>query len=410
MTQALIQSKIVGTNSKEGCDRTMISKIDPVIVPVGCFDEALDLFESQYAVPNGVSYNSYVLLDEKIAVLDTIDPRKTEEWLDNVERTLAGRQADYLVIHHMEPDHAGSIAALADKYPDMVLVGNAKTFPMLAQFTGRSWAGRTLTVKEGDALELGGHTLTFYMAPMVHWPEVMVSYESASRTLFSADGFGRFGTPDPELPWTDEARRYYINIVGKYGMQVQALLKKAAGLAIQAVCPLHGPILTGEALVLALEKYDLWSRYVPEEKGVLVAYASIHGNTARAALELADMLREEGVTVETVDLTRQDWAGAVAGAFRWSGLVLAASSYDAGVFTPMAQFLYRLKIKGFRDRTVGLMENGSWGPTALRTMLAELEGMKGLNVVEPKITIKSAATDANRTDMRLLAKAMAEAI
>ena len=388
----------------------MNDMLDPAIVPVGCFDGTLDLFESQYAVPNGVSYNSYVIVDEKTAVLDTIDPRKTEEWLDNVERALDGRQADYLVIHHMEPDHAGSIAALAEKYPDMTLVGNAKTFPMLTQFTGTGWEGRTLTVKEGDALELGAHTLTFYMAPMVHWPEVMVSYESAGKTLFSADGFGRFGRPDPAEEWVDEARRYYINIVGKYGVQVQALLKKAAALDIQAVYPLHGPILTGDALALALEKYDIWSRYVPEERGVLVAYASIHGNTARAALELAEMLRAEGLAVETIDLTRQDWAEAVAGAFRYSALALAASSYDAGVFTPMAQFLYRLKAKGFRDRTVGLMENGSWGPTALRTMLAELEGMKGLNVLEPKITIKSAATDANRADMKTLAKAMAEAV
>ena len=388
----------------------MNDMLDPAIVPVGCFDGTLDLFESQYAVPNGVSYNSYVIVDEKTAVLDTIDPRKTEEWLDNVERALDGRQADYLVIHHMEPDHAGSIAALAEKYPDMTLVGNAKTFPMLAQFTGTSWEGRTLTVKEGDALELGAHALTFYMAPMVHWPEVMVSYESASKTLFSADGFGRFGWPDPAEEWVDEARRYYINIVGKYGVQVQALLKKAAALDIQAVYPLHGPILTGDALALALEKYDIWSRYVPEERGVLVAYASIHGNTARAALELAEMLRAEGLAVETIDLTRQDWAEAVAGAFRYSALALAASSYDAGVFTPMAQFLYRLRAKGFRDRTVGLMENGSWGPTALRTMLAEMEGMKGLNVLEPKITIKSAATDANRADMKTLAKAMAEAV
>ena len=388
----------------------MNDMLDPAIVPVGCFDGTLDLFESQYAVPNGVSYNSYVIVDEKTAVLDTIDPRKTEEWLDNVERALDGRQADYLVIHHMEPDHAGSIAALAEKYPDMTLVGNAKTFPMLAQFTGTSWEGRTLTVKEGDALELGAHALTFYMAPMVHWPEVMVSYESASKTLFSADGFGRFGWPDPAEEWVDEARRYYINIVGKYGVQVQALLQKAAALDIQAVYPLHGPILTGDALALALEKYDIWSRYVPEERGVLVAYASIHGNTARAALELAEMLRADGLAVETIDLTRQDWAEAVAGAFRYSALALAASSYDAGVFTPMAQFLYRLRAKGFRDRTVGLMENGSWGPTALRTMLAEMEGMKGLNVLEPKITIKSAATDANRADMKTLAKAMAEAV
>ena len=388
----------------------MSVRLDPAIVPVGCFDGELDLFESQYAVPDGVSYNSYVILDEKAAVLDTVDPRKTAEWLANLDKALAGRAPDYLVIHHMEPDHAGSIAALADKFPGMTLVGNAKTFPMLAAFTGNAFEGRTLTVKEGDALELGGHKLTFLMAPMVHWPEVMVSYESQSKTLFSADGFGRFGDTDPDTPWVDEARRYYLNIVGKYGVQVQALLKKAAGLDIQTVCPLHGPVLSGEALALALEKYGVWSGYAPEEKGVLVAYASIHGHTAQAALELADMLRAEGLRVEAMDLTRRDWAEAVAGAFRYSGLVLAAASYDAGVFPPMAQLLARLKSKGFKDRAVGLMENGSWGPTALRAMLAELEGMKGLTILEPKITIKSAASDGDRTKMKELARAMAEAL
>lgn len=388
----------------------MLATIDPAILPVGCFDDDLDLFESQYAVPGGVSYNSYAILDEKIAILDTVDPRRTDGWLANLEQALAGRTPDYLVIHHMEPDHAGSISILADKYPGMTLVGNVKTFPMLSAFTGQGFEGRTLTVKEGDVLELGTHALTFYMAPMVHWPEVMVSHERESKVLFSADGFGRFGAPDPELPWVDEARRYYINIVGKYGIQVQALLKKAAALDIRAACPLHGPVLTGEALALALEKYDVWSRYVPEERGVLVAYASIHGHTAKAALELAELLKGQGLAVEAVDLTRRDWAEAVAGAFRYSGLVLAASSYDAGVFPPMAQLLLRLKSKGFRDRTVGLMENGSWGPTAMKTMLAELEGMKGMTILEPRITIRSAATDEDRAAMGALARAMAEAI
>lgn len=384
--------------------------LDPAIVPVGCFDDDIDLFESQYAVPGGVSYNSYVILDEKTAVLDTVDPRKTAEWLDNLDRALAGRTPDYLVVHHVEPDHAGSVAALAEKYPGMTLVGNARTFPMLCAFTGESYEGRTLIVKEGDELELGAHSLSFYLAPMVHWPEVMVSYEKSGRILFSADGFGRFGSANPAEPWVDEARRYFINIVGKYGTNVQALLKKAASLDIAAVCPLHGPVLSGERLALALEKYDLWSRYLPEERGVLVAYASIHGHTAKAALELADMLRAEGLTAETMDLARRDWAEAVAGAFRYSGLVLAAASYDAGVFPPMAQLLARLKSKGFKDRAVGLMENGSWGPTALRTMLAELEGMKGLNVLEPKVTIRSAVSEENRAQMRELAKAMAEAL
>ena len=388
----------------------MNAAFDPAIRPVGCFDGDLDLFESQYAVPNGVSYNSWVILDEKIAVLDSVDPRKTEEWLANLAGALEGREPDYLIIHHMEPDHSGSIVTLADKYPAMTLVGNAKTLPMLAAFTGRDFADRALIVKEGEELALGAHTLTFCMAPMVHWPEVMVSFEKSSGTLFSADGFGRFGDADPAAPWVDEARRYYLNIVGKYGVQVQALLKKAAALDIKRVCPLHGPVLSGEALALALEKYDLWSRYVPEEKGVLLAYASIHGNTARAALELADKLRGEGLTVDAIDLTRRDWAEAVAGSFRYSGLMLAASSYDAGVFPPMAQFLARLKHKGFRDRTVGLMENGSWGPSALKTMLAELEPMKGLTILEPKITIRSAATEENRAQMGELAKAFAAAL
>ncbi len=390
----------------------MISKMDSAIVPVGHYDPQQALFEGQYCTQAGMSYNSYVILDEKIAVLDGVEgcAQVMDAWRSNLEKALAGRKPDYLIIHHMEPDHSGSIAALAEQYPEMTIVGNAKTFPMLSAFTGQDFAGRTLTVKEGDKLELGGHTLTFFMAPMVHWPEVMVSYESAGKVLFSADGFGRFGNADPDAPWVDEARRYYINIVGKYGVQVQALLKKAAGLDIQAICPLHGPVLTGEAVALAVEKYDLWSRYVPEERGILVAYASIHGGTAKAALELTEMLKAEGVKAAACDLTREDWAEAVAGAFRYSGLVLAAASYDAGVFPPMAQLLARLKSKGFRDRSVGLMENGSWGPTAMKTMMAELEGMKGLNILEPKITIRSVLTEENRVEMKLLARTMAQSI
>lgn len=383
---------------------------DQAIVSVGCYDEALRLFESQYTVPKGVSYNSYVILDDKVAILDTVDPCKTEEWLDNVEKALAGRTPDYLVIHHMEPDHAGSVATVAAKYPTMTLVGNAKTFPMLTAFTGLDFSGRTQIVEEGEALSLGSHTLTFYMAPMVHWPEVMVSYENVSKILFSADGFGRFGSPEPTEPWVDEARRYYTNIVGKYGPSVQGLLCKAKGLDIQTVCPLHGPVLTGDSLALALEKYDLWSRYVPEERGILVAYASIHGNTAQAARELAEFLKAEGVRIEVMDLAREDQTEAVAQAFRFSGLVLAASSYDAGVFTPMAQFLARLKSKGLKDRIVGLMENGSWAPAAMRVMLAEVEAMKDIHVIEPKITIRSAATAENKAQMKVLAQAMAAAI
>lgn len=380
------------------------------ICRVGCYDTDLDLFECQYVVPDGISYNSYVILDEKVAVLDTIDPRKSEEWMGNLEQALAGREPDYLVIHHMEPDHSGNVARLASRYPGMKLVGNAKTFAMLTQFTGESYEGRTVEVKEGDSLELGSHTLKFLMAPMVHWPEVMVSYEQTEKVLFSADGFGRFGNPEESLPWDDEARRYYTNIVGKYGPQVQALLKKAAGLDIQMICPLHGPVLTGGRMARALELYDLWSRYQPEERGVLVAFASIHGHTARAARELADMLHGLGVKTRLFDLAREDWAEAVAQAFHYSGMVLAASSYDAGVFTPMAQFLYRLKIKNLQNRVVGLVENGSWGPTALRTMQASLAELKNMTVVEPTVTIRSALNADSRAGLERLADAMARAI
>ena len=380
------------------------------IFAIGCYDSDLDLFESQYAVPQGITYNSYVILDEKVAVMDTIDARKTEEWLSNLDEVLQGRTVDYLIIQHMEPDHSGSIALLASRYPDMILVGNAKTFPMLKQFTGESYEGRTHLVAEGDSLNLGRHTLTFVMAPMVHWPEVMVTYESCEKILFSADGFGRFGPGEDTFPWDDEARRYYLNIVGKYGAQVQALLKKAAGLDITGICPLHGPVLSGETLVHALEKYQLWSTYQPEEKGVLVAYASIHGNTRKAALELTEMLKARGVNAVSFDLTREDQAAAVGEAFRYSGLILAASSYDAGVFTPMAQFLYRLKIKTFRGRTVGLVENGSWAPTALRTMRKALAELKDLTVVKPTVTIRSALNADSRAQLEQLADAMAEAI
>ena len=380
------------------------------IFAIGCYDSDLDLFESQYAVPQGITYNSYVILDEKVAVMDTIDARKTEEWLSNLDEVLQGRTVDYLIIQHMEPDHSGSIALLASRYPDMILVGNAKTFPMLKQFTGESYEGRTHLVAEGDSLNLGRHTLTFVMAPMVHWPEVMVTYESCEKILFSADGFGRFGPGEDTFPWDDEARRYYLNIVGKYGAQVQALLKKAAGLDITGICPLHGPVLSGETLVHALEKYQLWSTYQPEEKGVLVAYASIHGNTRKAALELTEMLKARGVNAVSFDLTREDQAAAVGEAFRYSGLILAASSYDAGVFTPMAQFLYRLKIKTFRGRTVGLVENGSWAPTALRTMQGMLAELKDITVVEPTVTVRSALNDESRRQLELLADAMANAI
>lgn len=362
------------------------------ITYIGCYDADLDLFESQYAVPQGMAYNSYVILDEQTAVLDTVDARKTDEWLAKLTAALAGRPVDYLIIQHMEPDHSAGIARLAELYPDMRLVGNNATFLMLAQFTGQDYDERKLLVKEGDTLSLGAHKLTFYMAPMVHWPEVMVTYDAAAGALFSADAFGRFGNTDPETPWLDEARRYYINIVGKFGAPVQTLLKKAAALAINYICPLHGPVLAGDAIALALDKYNVWSSYQPEEAGVLVAYASIHSNTAKAAQQMADKLRAEGLSVAAYDLTRDDWAAAVADAFRYSGLLLAASSYNAGVFPPMAQFLARLKGQGYRNRTVGLVENGSWAPSALKAMRQQLEEMPGLELLEPQVTIRSVPT------------------
>ena len=377
---------------------------------IGADDKDLDLFESQYIVPNGVSYNSYVILDQKVAVMDTVDSRRGEEWLNNLEEALDGRKVDYLVVSHMEPDHAANVKALAEKYPEMKVVGNAKTFPMIGQFFDIDLSERSVTVAEGDTLNLGSHELTFVMAPMVHWPEVMVSYESSEKILFSADGFGKFGALDTEEDWACEARRYYFNIVGKYGAQVQALLKKAAGLDIEMICPLHGPILK-ENLEYYIGKYQVWSSYEPEDEGILVAYASIHGNTKQAAIKLKEILEAKGAKkVAITDLSRDDMAEAIEDAFRYDKMVLAAATYDGGVFPCMEDFLHHLKSKTYRKRTVALMENGSWGPTALRTMLGELEAMKGLTILEPKITIRSAATEENRAQMGELAKAFAEAL
>ena len=371
---------------------------------VGADDTDIDLFESQYPVPNGVSYNSYVILDEKVAVMDTVDKRRTGEWLEKLEAALAGRKPDYLVIQHLEPDHAGSIGALAERYPDMELVASAKALAMLPKYF--SCPNPTRAVAEGDTLSLGQHSLTFLMAPMVHWPEVMMSYETAEKTLFSADGFGTFGAIAKDRPWIEEAGRYYFNIVGKYGAQVQALLKKAAGLDIAAIAPLHGPVLR-EDLGFYLGKYDQWSRYEPEEKdAVLVAHASIHGNTAKAALELVEMLKAEGVKVEAIDLTREDWAKAVAKAFQYTNLVLAASTYDNFVFTPMATFLYRLKTKAFQNRTVALVENGTWAPLAAKEMRAALDQLKNITVMDQVVTIRSALDDTSRAALGELAKAV----
>ena len=373
------------------------------ILYVGVDDKTIDLFENQYEVPNGISYNSYVILDEKVALMDTVDARGTEEWLDNLDKALNGRSIDYLVVSHMEPDHAGNIKNLIDRYPQMQIVGNAKTFAMIPQFFDVDITERSVTVKEGDTLNLGKHSLTFFMAPMVHWPEVMVAYEQTEKILFSADGFGKFGALDTDEAWTCEARRYYFNIVGKYGTQVQALLKKAATLDIQMICPLHGPILK-EDLGYYIGKYDIWSKYEPEDEGVFIAYASIHGHTAKAAKKLAEMLEKKGVKrVVIADLTRDDMAEAVEDAFRHDKLVVASSTYDGGLFPCMEDFLSHLKAKNFQKRTVALVENGSWAPMAAKKMREYLEGMKEITICEPVVTIKSAMKEDTLKVMEELA-------
>lgn len=380
-------------------------KITDSIRYIGADDTEIDLFENQYPVPNGVSYNSYVILDEKIAVMDTADHRVTDQWLGNLERELDGRTPDYLVISHMEPDHAGSIQILAQKYPEMKLVGNAKTFPMIGQFfTVPGLEERKVVVKEGDSLSLGSHTLHFYMAPMVHWPEVMVTYESSEKVLFSADGFGTFGAISRNEEWIAEARRYYINIVGKYGMPVQTLLKKAAGLDIAVICPLHGPVLK-ENLGYYIEKYDIWSSYRPEEEGVVIACASIYGNTAKAARRLEEILKEKGAKkVVYYDVCRTDVAELVEAAFRYDKMVLAAASYDGGVFPPMENFLHHLKAKTYQNRKVALMENGSWGPTANKTMRGVLEGMKNVRICENTVTIRSVMNESTEAALEAMAE------
>lgn len=382
----------------------MTHKITDSVVYVGVDDKSIDLFESQYVVPNGVSYNSYVILDDKIAVMDTVDARASEEWLCNLEEALAGKEPEYLVVSHMEPDHSSNIQALATKYPNMKIVGNAKTFQMISQFFTMDLSNRTVTVKEGDELSLGTHTLTFVMAPMVHWPEVMVAYEKSEKILFSADGFGKFGALDTDEDWDCEARRYYFNIVGKYGAQVQALLKKAAALDIAMICPLHGPILK-ENLGHYIGKYDIWSSYTPEDDGVLVAYASIHGHTAAAAKEMAEILKKKGAKkVVLCDLAREDMAEAVEDAFRYDKLLLAAATYNAGVFPCMEHFLLHLKGKNYQKRRVGILENGTWAPMAAKTMKGILEGMKELQICDTVVTIKSALKEEDRPGMEKLAE------
>lgn len=377
--------------------------ISDAIKYIGVDDKDIDLFESQYIVPNGISYNSYVIFDEKICVLDTVDKRKTDEWVANLENVLDGKTPDYLIINHLDPDHASNIQLLADKYPDMKLVGNAKTFNMLPQFFDIDLTDRTVTVKEGDSLNLGEHTLSFYMAPMVHWPEVMVTYESKEKVLFSADGFGKFGALDTDEDWACEARRYYFNICGKYGVQVQALLKKAAKLDIEKICPLHGPVLT-ENLGYYINLYDIWSKYEPEVDGIFIAYCSIHGNTEKAALKLYDILKEKtDKKIAISDLSRSDMAENVEDAFKYSTLVVAAPSYDGGVFPVMNDFLHHLKIKGYKNRKVAMIENGSWAPCAIKSMQPYFDEMKGIEISDAKVTIRSTMTAENEVQLAALA-------
>ena len=376
------------------------------ILYIGTNDHDIDLFEGQYPVPNGVSYNSYLIMDEKIAVMDTVDHRKALPFLQNLEKALAGRTPDYLVISHVEPDHASSVKAFLDKYPDTTLIGNAKTFPMLLQYFEDLSPKNTLTVKEGDALSLGKHELHFVMAPMVHWPEVMVTYDSCDKVLFSADGFGKFGALDVQEDWACEARRYYFNIVGKYGIPVAALLKKAAALDIQIICPLHGPVLK-ENLGYYLEKYQIWSSYQPESEGVFIAYASLHGNTREAALKLAELLKQRGCPkVVLTDLAREELSEAIEDAFRYGKMVLASPTYDGGIMPVMESFLAHLKAKAFQNRTVALIENGSWAPCAAKTMTSVLSSMKDITLLDQTVTIRGALKESDTAQLEKLADAL----
>ena len=388
----------------------MFKEITKDIRYIGVDDTDLDLFESQYIIPEGVSYNSYVIIDEKIAIMDTVDARKTDEWLANLGDALEGKEPEYVVVLHMEPDHAGSLKTLVEKYPNIKIVGNTKTFMFMNQFFDMNIEDKKVLVNEGDVLELGTHKLSFINAPMVHWPEVMVAYDSENKILFAADAFGKFGALEGEVvledesTWSCEARRYYFNIVGKYGMQVQGLLKKAAALDIQMICPLHGPVLK-DNLQFFIDKYDTWSSYKPEDKGVFIAYASIHGNTAKAAKKMEELLKEAGEEkVAITDLTRDDIAEAVEDAFRYDRLVLAASSYDGGVFTNMEVFLNRLAHKGYKNRTVAIIENGTWAPSAARKMKEILSTMKDINIIDNVVTIKSSMKDDTVVAMKELAK------
>lgn len=380
-------------------------EITDSVIYIGADDKNLDLFENQYIVPEGMAYNSYIIKDEKIVVMDTIDERKTEEWMSNLEKELQGKKPDYLVISHLEPDHSGSIEILVKKYPKIKLVGNAQTFSMLPQFYDIDLLEeRKLEVKEGQTLKIGKHTLQFFMAPMVHWPEVMVTYEKTQKILFTADGFGKFGALDSKEDWTDEARRYYFNIVGKYGMQVQMLLKKIVNLEVKKICPLHGPILK-ENLEYYIGKYDTWSSYTPEDSGILIACASIHGNTLKAAYKMAQILKQKGIeNVIISDLTRENISNVIEKAFRYDRLILMAASYNTKVFSPMHNLLNQLEERNYQNRKIAIIENGSWAPSAGKIMKETTDRMKNITIIEPQITIKSKMNKENLKQMENLAE------
>lgn len=380
------------------------NKITESIIYVGVDDKEMDLFEAQYVTPNGISYNSYIILDDKIAIMDTVDRRKTDEWIKNIETVLGNKMPDYLVISHMESDHSDNIANLMEKYPEMKVVGNTQIFKMIEQFFAIEVGERAVLIKEGDILDLGKHKLQFISAPMVHWPEVMMSYEQTEKVLFSADGFGKFGTLDTDEEWACEARRYYFNIVGKYGANVQAVLKKASNLDIDIICPLHGPVLD-KNLEYYIEKYDIWSSYRPEAEGVLIAYSSIHGNTEKAAKKFAEILEKKGAKkVAITDLTRDDMAEAIEDAFKYDKLVVASSTYNMGIFPTMEHFLLHLKCKNYQNRKVGIIQNGSWAPASGKLMKSIFEQMKAISICDNIVTIKSAMKNENLDEMEKLAE------
>lgn len=383
--------------------------VTETIINVGVNDRNVTVFEGQYAVDNGMAYNSYVILDEKTAVMDTVDAGSTDDWMSDLMLALNGRAVDYLVVQHMEPDHSGSVLELADRFPEMKIVASNAAVTMMKQFFEVDLSGRAMVIKEGDTLSLGQHTLQFFSAPMVHWPEVMVTYEQSEKIIFSADGFGKFGTRDTDEAWTCEARRYYFNICGKYGAQVQALLKKLSVLDIAAICPLHGPVLT-ENLGYYIDKYAVWSSYEPEEKGIFIAYASVYGHTEEAVMRLKEILRLKSRTKVTIcNLGNGDIHEALEDAFRYDRIVLAAISYDAGVFPVMDDFLHHLKAKNFQKRTAAIIENGSWAPSAGKTMKAALESMKEIRIIDPMVTIRSAVKPEDITHLEELADALLEA-